>query len=91
MKIHEYQAQALMREYGINVPDGYLAHNAEEAVAAAEKLDGGVYVLKAQIHSGGRGKAQSRWLSYRYARYTRYTLFQKPGANLPAQCRCRYP
>lgn len=57
MKIHEYQAQALMREYGINVPDGYLAHNAEEAVAAAEKLDGGVYVLKAQIHSGGRGKA----------------------------------
>ena len=57
MKIHEYQAQALMKQYGINVPDGYLAHNAEEAVAAAEKIEGGVYVLKAQIHSGGRGKA----------------------------------
>ncbi|MGI5825174.1 MAG: ADP-forming succinate--CoA ligase subunit beta [Bacillota bacterium] len=57
MKIHEYQAQALMREYGINVPDGYLALNAEEAVSAAEKIDGSVYVLKAQIHSGGRGKA----------------------------------
>jgi succinyl-CoA synthetase beta subunit len=57
MKIHEYQAQALMKEYGINVPEGYLAHNADEAVAAAKKIDSGVYVLKAQIHSGGRGKA----------------------------------
>ncbi len=57
MKIHEYQAQALLREYGINVPDGYLAYDAAEAVEAAKKLNSGVYVLKAQVHSGGRGKA----------------------------------
>ena len=57
MKIHEYQAMALFAEYGVPVPDGKPAFSAEEAYAAAVALGEGPYVVKAQIHSGGRGKA----------------------------------
>lgn len=56
MKIHEYQAKQLLASYGIGSPEGYLAENAQEAYEAAVKL-GGTCVVKAQIHSGGRGKA----------------------------------
>ncbi|TVQ83874.1 MAG: ADP-forming succinate--CoA ligase subunit beta [Micavibrio sp.] len=56
MNIHEYQAKELLRQRGIPVPAGHVAYTAEEAVAAAEKLGGEVYVVKAQIHAGGRGK-----------------------------------
>lgn len=56
MKIHEYQAKDLLESYGIPVPEGYLAFNGESARLAAEKL-GGSCVVKAQVHSGGRGKA----------------------------------
>ena len=56
MKIHEYQAKELLKAYGVPSPEGYLAESAEEAKAAAEKL-GEPCVVKAQIHSGGRGKA----------------------------------
>ena len=55
MKIHEYQGKQLFRNYGIPVPDGEVASNAEEASAIARKL-GGTVVVKAQIHAGGRGK-----------------------------------
>lgn len=55
MKIHEYQGKALLRKYGIAVPDGTPAFSVDEAVAAAEKLGGPVWVVKAQIHAGGRG------------------------------------
>ncbi len=56
MNIHEYQAKALYREYGVATPDGHAAFSVEEAVAAAKKLPGPVWVVKAQIHAGGRGK-----------------------------------
>jgi succinyl-CoA synthetase beta subunit len=57
MNIHEYQAKNLLRQYGVPVPNGFPAFSIEEAKAAAEKLDSSVYVVKAQIHAGGRGKA----------------------------------
>ncbi|MCL6442045.1 MAG: ADP-forming succinate--CoA ligase subunit beta [Alicyclobacillus sp.] len=56
MNIHEYQAKAVLAEYGVAVPKGKVAFTVEEAVAAAEEL-GGKAVVKAQIHAGGRGKA----------------------------------
>ena len=56
MNIHEYQAKAVLAEFGAPVPRGYPAFSVDEAVAAAEKLGGSVWVVKAQIHAGGRGK-----------------------------------
>jgi succinyl-CoA synthetase beta subunit len=56
MKIHEYQGKELFRKYGVTVPKGLPAFSVDEAVAAAEKLGGPVWVVKAQIHAGGRGK-----------------------------------
>ncbi|MBR0660036.1 ADP-forming succinate--CoA ligase subunit beta [Neoroseomonas oryzicola] len=55
MNIHEYQAKELLRRYGVAVLDGHVAWTAEEAVAAAKQLPGPVYVVKSQIHAGGRG------------------------------------
>ena len=57
MNIHEYQAKAVLREFGVPVPRGIPAFTAKEAVLAAEQLGGPVWVVKAQIHAGGRGKA----------------------------------
>ncbi len=57
MNIHEYQAKSLLSKFGVAVPQGYAAFNAAEAEAAAKELDGPVWVVKAQIHAGGRGKA----------------------------------
>ncbi|PRX33750.1 succinyl-CoA synthetase beta subunit [Meinhardsimonia xiamenensis] len=56
MNIHEYQAKALLREYGAPVSDGRVVMRAEEAKTAASELDGPIWVVKAQIHAGGRGK-----------------------------------
>ncbi len=56
MNIHEYQAKAILRKYGVAVPDGEVAFSADEAVKVAERF-GGRAVVKAQIHAGGRGKA----------------------------------
>jgi len=55
MKIHEYQAKEILRQYGVPTPRGEVAFSVDEALAAAEKL-GGRVVVKAQIHAGGRGK-----------------------------------
>ncbi|HUD59024.1 MAG TPA: ADP-forming succinate--CoA ligase subunit beta [Acetobacteraceae bacterium] len=55
MNIHEYQAKELLKRYGVAVPDGFVAWTPDEAVAAAGKLPGPVYVVKSQIHAGGRG------------------------------------
>ncbi len=55
MNIHEYQAKDLLKRYGVAVPEGYVAWTPDEAVAAAHKLPGPVYVVKSQIHAGGRG------------------------------------
>ena len=57
MNIHEHQAKALLRSYGVNVPEGKAAFSVAEAVEAAQSLQGDVKVVKAQIHAGGRGKA----------------------------------
>ena len=57
MNIHEYQGKDILRSYGVNVPNGYVAYTVDEAVEAAKKLDSSVTVVKAQIHAGGRGKA----------------------------------
>ncbi len=56
MKIHEYQGKEILRQYGVPVPRGYAAFSVREAVEAAQKLGGPVWVVKAQIHAGGRGK-----------------------------------
>src|SRR5215204_2224956 len=57
MNIHEYQAKAVLREFGVPVPKGIAAFSVDEAVKAAGELGGPVWVVKAQIHAGGRGKA----------------------------------
>ena len=56
MKIHEYQAKEILRKFGVPVPRGQAAFTVQEAVEAAQKLGGPVWVVKAQIHAGGRGK-----------------------------------
>jgi succinyl-CoA synthetase beta subunit len=56
MKIHEYQAKELLKQYGVRVPRGIPCFSVDEAVKAAEALGGPVWVVKAQIHAGGRGK-----------------------------------
>ena len=62
MNIHEYQAKELLAKYGIGIPTGHAALTVEEAVAGAEKLPGPLYVVKAQIHAGGRGKGKFKEL-----------------------------
>jgi succinyl-CoA synthetase beta subunit len=57
MNLHEYQAKEVFRTYGIPVPAGKVAASAEEAAASAQALGGAVWVVKAQVHAGGRGKA----------------------------------
>ena len=57
MNIHEYQGKEIFRSMGVAVPEGRVAYTAEEAVEKAKELDSKVYVVKAQIHAGGRGKA----------------------------------
>ncbi len=56
MKIHEYQGKEIFRQFGMATPRGFPAFSVDEAVAAAKKLGGKVWVVKAQIHAGGRGK-----------------------------------
>ena len=56
MKIHEYQAKAILARHGVPVPRGEVAFNPAEAHEIAQRLGGGVVVVKAQIHAGGRGK-----------------------------------
>ncbi|WP_374353595.1 ADP-forming succinate--CoA ligase subunit beta [Limnohabitans sp.] len=56
MKIHEYQGKEILRQFGVPVPRGIPAFTVQEAVEAAQKLGGPVWVVKAQIHAGGRGK-----------------------------------
>lgn len=56
MKIHEYQAKEILRKFKVAVPEGIVAFNVDEAVDAAKRIGGNVWVVKAQIHAGGRGK-----------------------------------
>ncbi len=57
MNLHEYQAKGLFAEYGLPVSEGHAVDTADEAVAAAEKIGGNRWVVKVQVHAGGRGKA----------------------------------
>ncbi|MFB2607715.1 ATP-grasp domain-containing protein, partial [Rhizobium phaseoli] len=63
MNIHEYQAKALLKGYGAPVAEGVAILKAEEAEAAAKSLPGPLYVVKSQIHAGGRGKGKFKELS----------------------------
>jgi len=56
MNIHEYQGKEILRKYNVPVPRGIPAFSVDEAIKAAETLGGPVWVVKAQIHAGGRGK-----------------------------------
>src|SRR5580704_10799921 len=58
MNIHEYQAKAVLKEFGLAVSRGGAALTVEEAVKAAQELPGPLYVVKSQIHAGGRGKGK---------------------------------
>src|SRR5437868_2646136 len=62
MNIHEHQAKALLKTYGLPVADGVAVFKPEEAAAAAKKLPGPLYVVKSQIHAGGRGKGRFKEL-----------------------------
>src|SRR5688572_31261269 len=62
MNIHEYQAKELLAKFGVPVPAGHAAMSVEEAVEASKKLPGPLYVVKAQIHAGGRGKGKFKEL-----------------------------
>jgi succinyl-CoA synthetase beta subunit len=63
MNIHEYQAKAVLKEFGVPVSLGFPAMTVEEAVSGAKQLPGPVYVVKSQIHAGGRGKGRFKELS----------------------------
>ncbi len=56
MKIHEYQAKEILKKFNVAIPKGKVAFSVDEAVRAAQEIGGGVWVVKAQIHAGGRGK-----------------------------------
>ena len=62
MNIHEYQGKAILKAYGANVSAGYPAMTVAEAVEAAKKLPGPLFVVKSQIHAGGRGKGKFKEL-----------------------------
>ena len=62
MNIHEYQAKDLLAKYGVPVPAGHAAMTVEVAVRAAKLLPGPLWVVKAQIHAGGRGKGKFKEL-----------------------------
>lgn len=57
MNLHEYQGKAIFRDYGIDIPQGGIAYTPQEAVEEAKKIGGNTWIVKAQIHAGGRGKA----------------------------------
>ncbi|CAA9304705.1 MAG: Succinyl-CoA ligase [ADP-forming] beta chain [uncultured Lysobacter sp.] len=92
MNFHEYQAKQLFAQYGIAVPTGRVARTPEEAVAAAKAIPGDLWVVKAQIHAGGRGKAGGVKLARSYDEVKQYALamlgtkmatYQTAGVELP--------
>src|SRR5918994_691487 len=62
MNIHEYQAKELLAKFGVPVPAGHAAMSVDEAVEAANRLPGPMWVVKSQIHAGGRGKGKFKEL-----------------------------
>jgi succinyl-CoA synthetase beta subunit len=95
MNFHEYQAKQLFAEYGIAVPAGRVARTPEEAVDAAKAIGGSFWVVKAQIHAGGRGKAGGVKLARTYDEVREYAkgmlgtkmaTYQSAGVALPVDC-----
>jgi succinyl-CoA synthetase beta subunit len=95
MNFHEYQAKQLFADYGIAVPVGRVARTPEEAVDAAKTIPGDLWVVKAQIHAGGRGKAGGVKLARSYDEVkqyaaamlgTRMATYQSAGVALPIDC-----
>lgn len=95
MNFHEYQAKELFSRFGIPVPAGQVARSADEAVAAAKALGGNFWVVKAQIHAGGRGKAGGVKLcktteavhdAAKAMLGTRMETYQSGGVALPIDC-----
>jgi succinyl-CoA synthetase beta subunit len=72
MNLHEYQAKSLLAKYNLPVPKGHIAHNAEEAVQMSQQLSTASWVVKAQVHAGGRGKAGGVKLVKTHAELTDY-------------------
>ncbi|OHE84336.1 MAG: succinate--CoA ligase subunit beta [Lysobacterales bacterium RIFOXYD1_FULL_69_11] len=92
MNFHEYQAKQLFADYGIAVPAGRVARTPEEAVAAAKDIPGDLWVVKAQIHAGGRGKAGGVKLAKNFDEVKQYAAamlgtkmetYQSAGVALP--------
>jgi len=95
MNFHEYQAKQLFADYGIAVPKGIVARSPEEAVAAAKAIPGDLWVVKAQIHAGGRGKAGGVKLARSFDEVRDYAkamlgtnmaTYQSAGIALPIDC-----
>ncbi|MCF7222036.1 ADP-forming succinate--CoA ligase subunit beta [Marilutibacter chinensis] len=92
MNFHEYQAKQLFADYGIAVPTGRVARTPDEAVAAAKEIPGDLWVVKAQIHAGGRGKAGGVKLAKNFDEVREYAkamlgakmaTYQTAGVELP--------
>ena len=92
MNFHEYQAKQLFADYGIAVPTGRVARTPDEAVAAAKSIPGDLWVVKAQIHAGGRGKAGGVKLAKSFDEVKQYAkamlgtkmeTYQTAGISLP--------
>ncbi|MGO4551588.1 ADP-forming succinate--CoA ligase subunit beta [Lysobacter sp. 2RAF19] len=95
MNFHEYQAKQLFADYGIAVPAGRVARTPEEAVDAAKAIGGDFWVVKAQIHAGGRGKAGGVKLAKTFDQVREYAkgmlgtkmeTYQSAGVALPVDC-----
>ncbi len=95
MNFHEYQAKQLFADYGITVPPGRVAHTADAAVDAAKAIGGDYWVVKAQIHAGGRGKAGGVKLAKTLEQVKEYAAamlgttmetYQSAGVALPVDC-----
>ena len=73
MNLHEYQSKTIFRDFGISVPKGVIAYNVKEAIDAASAIGGNVWVVKAQVHAGGRGKAGGVKLAHSIDEVAEYT------------------
>ena len=85
MNIHEYQAKSLLRDFGVAVPEGQVAFTVDEAVEAAKNMGGPVWVVKAQIHAGGRGKGGGVKVVKSYWTYVQREVQARFEANLSAR------
>ena len=89
MNIHEYQAKALLKRYGVVVPRGGVAFSAAEAEEAANELGGPVWVVKSQIHAGGRGAGRFQNNPRRQGRRARRQVGRRRARPMPARCWAR--